>query len=104
MRTDLLTQQRQWLAQYRPGLRCSERGQVVAVGDGIAWISGLPSAALADLIEFADGSRGLVFDLAENLIGAVLLHENPLLAAGSLVTIPATTSASRLATRSWAGS
>ena len=86
MRTDLLTQQRQWLAQYRPGLRCSERGQVVAVGDGIAWISGLPSAALADLIEFADGSRGLVFDLAENLIGAVLLHENPLLAAGSLVT------------------
>ncbi|MEH6626891.1 MAG: F0F1 ATP synthase subunit alpha [Motiliproteus sp.] len=86
MLADRIVQQTQWVDHYRPGLRSSERGQVVAVGDGIAWISGLPSAALSDILEFADGSRGLVFDLAEQLIGAVLLHEDPQLASGSLVS------------------
>ncbi len=86
MVTDLLAQQSRWVDQYRPRLRVSEHGEVVAVGDGIAWISGLPSAALSDIIEFSDGSRGLVFDLTDQLIGAVLLHEDPKLASGSQVS------------------
>jgi F-type H+-transporting ATPase subunit alpha len=31
---------------YRFGLRFSERGCVAGIGDGIAWIRGLPSARL----------------------------------------------------------
>lgn len=71
-----------WLADYRFRPRLHERGALVAVGDGIAWISGLPSAALDDVLVFQDGSRALVFDLNEDLIGAVLLHETPQLTAG----------------------
>ena len=82
-----LARQASWLESYRPGLRIAERGSVVSLGDGIAWITGLPSAALDDILEFEDGSRGMVFDLTENLIGAVLLHETPRLTAGTPVNL-----------------
>jgi F-type H+-transporting ATPase subunit alpha len=86
-RGSLLERQAAWLAEYRPGLRISERGTLVSVGDGIAWIAGLPSAALDDLLLFEDGSQAMVFDLTEGLIGAVLLHETPALTAGACVQL-----------------
>ena len=78
----LLQRQAAWLDAWRPGLRVSEQGRVVSVGDGIAWISGLPSAAIDDVLDFEDGSRAMVFDLTEELIGAVLLHQTEALTAG----------------------
>jgi len=82
-----LARQRQWVERYRwrPTLR--EQGRVVSVGDGIAWIDGLPSAAIDDVLEFDDGSRGLVFDLTVGRIGAVLLHATANLTAGSIATV-----------------
>lgn len=74
-----------WLEDYQPALRVNEQGIVVSVGDGIAWISGLPSAAMDDVLIFADGSRAMVFDLTEKLIGAVLLHDTVDLTAGTTV-------------------
>ena len=82
---DLIAAQADWLSKYVPGLRVSERGRVVSVGDGIARISGLPSAAMDDILEFDDGSRGVVFDLNEQGIGAVLLHVTDSLTAGTSV-------------------
>jgi len=75
-----------WLQDYTPGVRIGERGQVLSVGDGIAWISGLPSAAMDDILEFEDGSRAMVFDLNEGRIGAVLLHQSEELTAGTGVS------------------
>lgn len=80
-----LDKQARWLEQYRPSLRISEQGTVISVGDGIAWISGLPSIAMEDLLLFADGSQAMVFDLNEELVGAVLLHESESLSSGTLV-------------------
>ena len=84
-RDDLIERQQQWLARYRPGVRVHEQGHVVSVGDGIAWIAGLPSAAMDDILLLEDGSRAMVFDLTEDLIGAVLLHESDALTAGNRV-------------------
>ena len=83
MTTGLLERQTQWLDRYQPGLRLHEQGSVVSVGDGITWITGLPSAAMDDILAFADGSRAMVFDLTEELIGAVLLHDTDALTAGT---------------------
>ena len=83
--TLLLDRQQRWLSDYRPGLRVRELGSVVAVGDGIAWIAGLPTAAMDDVLAFADGSRAMVFDLNEGLIGAVLLQDTGGLTAGMRV-------------------
>jgi len=80
-----LEKQADWVSGYQPGLRVTEQGTVVSVGDGITWIKGLPSAAIEDILIFADGSRGMVFDLNRDRIGAILLYETERLTAGTTV-------------------
>ena len=72
-----------WLSQYRFGLRLTEQGRVVSIGDGIAWIKGLPSAAMDEILSLEDGSRALVFHLEQALLGAILLQQSPALSAGA---------------------
>ena len=81
----LLQKQHDWLNRYKPALHVTEQGVVVAIGDGIAWIKGLPSAAIEDILIFADGSRAMVFDLNRELIGAILFYQTEALTAGTLV-------------------
>jgi F-type H+-transporting ATPase subunit alpha len=68
---------------YRPQLRVSEMGRVVAIGDGIVWVEGLPSAAMNEVLRFADGSEALVFNLGSRRIGAILLSQKDGLVAGA---------------------
>ena len=74
-----------WLNNYRFGLRLEETGYVVSVGDGISWVSGLPSAAMDDVILFEDGSKAVIFDLNEEMAGAILLETTDKLTAGVAV-------------------
>ena len=74
-----------WPSGYRFGLRVSERGILMAVGDGIAWIKGLPSAAMDEILQLQDGSRAVVFQLDHGMIGAILLEQSATLAAGATV-------------------
>lgn len=85
LRAGPLQQKAAWVEGYRPRMRIDEQGRVVAVGDGIAWIAGLPSAAMDDVLAFADGSSAMVFDLTEERVGAILLHETAALQAGTVV-------------------
>ena len=78
-----LARQAAWLADYRPGLRVVEQGKVAAVGDGIAWIEGLPSAAMDEILALEDGSEALVFHLGSRRLGAILLHQGEGLTAGA---------------------
>ncbi len=77
------------LQNYRFRLRLHEQGEVLSVGDGIAWIAGLPSAALAQLVTFDDGgkSRGMLFNLSEQQIGAIVLDQSDRIASGMRVTL-----------------
>ncbi len=72
-----------WLSQHKFGLHMSEQGRLVSIGDGIAWIKGLPSAAIDEILEMEDGSRALVFHLEEELLGAIVLQQGSALSAGS---------------------
>jgi len=74
-----------WIAGYLPRLRVTEQGTVVSVGDSIAWISGLPSAAIDEVLRFEDGSEGIAFSLERDLVGAVLLRQTQGLTAGTSV-------------------
>ena len=71
------------LADYRFGLRLAEQGKVAAVGDGVAWIEGLPSAAMDEIVRCEDGSEALVFHLGRRRVGAILLREGRGLTAGT---------------------
>jgi len=82
-----LARQSHWVDRYGMHVAIREQGRVVSVGDGIAWIEGLPSAAIDDVLDFNDGSRGQVFDLTVESAGAVLLSATPALTAGTAVRL-----------------
>jgi F-type H+/Na+-transporting ATPase subunit alpha len=61
---------------YEPGTASTEEvGVVVECGDGIARVSGLPSAMANELLEFEDGTRGLALNLDVREIGVVILGD-----------------------------
>jgi F-type H+/Na+-transporting ATPase subunit alpha len=64
------------------GLVIEEVGTVIGVADGIAWIQGLPSVPVGEVLRSVDGSRAWVFQLDERLAGCILLEQSDDLAAG----------------------
>jgi F-type H+-transporting ATPase subunit alpha len=64
---------RKHVTEYKPVVGAEQVGRVVEVGDGIARVSGLPSAKVNELLEFEDGTVGLAMNLDEETIGAVVL-------------------------------
>ena len=63
------------IKQFRGQIETSEVGRVLEVGDGIARVYGLQSAMAGEMVEFANGVRGLVFNLEENSVGVILLGD-----------------------------
>ena len=63
------------LEGFEPSHEARTVGRVFSVGDGIARVSGLPDAAVNELLEFEDGSVGLALNLDETSIGAVVLGD-----------------------------
>ena len=67
------------------GPELAEIGHVSSVGDGIALISGLPSARLDEVLRFESGQLGFVQTLDADQIGCVLLDDAGNLEAGEVV-------------------
>ena len=63
------------LDAYESDVSSKTVGTVVEVGDGIARISGLPDAAVNEMLRFEDGTIGLALNLDEDTIGAVILGD-----------------------------
>src|SRR5438309_1043157 len=66
---------KQEIASFEQQLERTEVGTVIEVGDGIARIYGLRNAMAGELLEFANGTMGQVFNLEEDSIGAVIFGE-----------------------------
>ena len=58
---------------FEGGIELKETGRVISVGDGIARIYGLGEAMSGELLEFPGGLAGMVLNLEEDNVGAVLL-------------------------------
>ena len=72
---DITAALRKNLEGYSPQTEMARVGRVIEVGDGIARVSGLPGAAVNELLEFEGGTLGLALNLDEESIGAVVLGE-----------------------------
>ena len=72
---DITAAIRKNLEGFTPDTSLTQVGRVVEVGDGIARVSGLPDAAVNELLEFESGVVGLALNLDEESIGAVVLGE-----------------------------
>lgn len=66
---------REQLSNFRTEAELEEIGTVLQIGDGVARIYGLSQAQAGELIEFSNGSRGLVLNLEEDNVGAVVLGD-----------------------------
>jgi F-type H+-transporting ATPase subunit alpha len=83
------------VAAYTPEVATEQVGRITEVGDGIARVSGLPGAAVNELLEFDDGTLGLALNLDEDTIGAVVLgagthleEEQLVRSTGRILSVP----------------
>jgi len=58
---------------FDEGIELKETGRVISVGDGIARVHGLENAMSGELLEFPGGLVGMVLNLEEDNVGAILL-------------------------------
>ena len=64
------------IKRYSTELEVSDVGTVIQVADGIARIHGLEKAMQGELLEFPDEVYGMVLNLEEDNVGAVLLGDS----------------------------
>jgi len=76
---------RQELSEFKTETDLQEVGTVLQVGDGIARIYGLSSVRAGELIEFEQGTQGIVLNLEEDNVGGVLLGSEEGIKEGSTV-------------------
>ena len=73
------------IEDYENKIEVQEEGTVIQVGDGIATVHGLNHAMYGELVEFENGTRGIVQNLEMKTIGCVLLGSDHGLIEGSKV-------------------
>lgn len=76
---------RQQIEQYDQKVEVSNVGTVLQVGDGIARIYGLDKAMSGELLDFEDGTVGMVLNLEQDNVGAVLMGDGRTIQEGSSV-------------------
>lgn len=76
---------RKQIEGLRNEIEFEEVGTVLQVGDGIARIYGLNNVQSNELIEFDSGVMGIVLNLEEDNVGAVLLGSSELIKEGDTV-------------------
>ena len=64
------------IKNYQTKLETSDVGTVIQVADGIARIHGLENAMQGELLEFPGEVFGMVLNLEEDNVGAVLLGDS----------------------------
>ncbi len=92
---DIAAAIRKNLEGFEPTMTSGQVGRVIEVGDGIARVTGLPNAAVNEMLEFEGGIVGLALNLDEESIGCVILGEDtsieegqPVRSTGDILAVP----------------
>jgi F-type H+/Na+-transporting ATPase subunit alpha len=73
------------IADYGKKVNVAETGIVLSVGDGIARLHGLENAMAGELLEFPGEVMGMVLNLEEDNVGAVIMGEDVHIKEGDTV-------------------
>ena len=76
---------REQLSNFKSESELEEVGTILQVGDGVARIYGLSNAKAGELLEFGGGVKGLVLNLEEDNVGAVLMGDSSSIKEGDTV-------------------
>ena len=82
---DLVAQLKQQILAFQAPTRTVDVGTVLSVGDGIARLSGLTNARASELVEFDNGTLGIVFNLEADNVGVIIMGESTGIAEGQFV-------------------
>jgi len=63
------------IEQFDAQIDVREVGRVLEVGDGIARVYGLSGVMAGEMVEFANGTIGLAFNLEEHSVGVIILGD-----------------------------
>ena len=66
---------RDQLSNSKSSTQLEETGTILQIGDGVARIYGLTNAQSGEIIEFENGTKGLVLNLEEDNVGSVLMGD-----------------------------
>ncbi len=73
------------IANFGTEAKVSETGTVLSVGDGIARIHGLDNVQAGEMIEFANGIKGMALNLEADNVGAVIFGSDNEIREGDTV-------------------
>ncbi len=82
---DITASLRERIDTFKPTVEAVDVGEVKQVGDGIARCAGLSSVQASELVEFANGTAGIAFNLEEDQVGIIILGESSGIEEGQLV-------------------
>ncbi len=84
----IIDQLKERLDKFVPSKKEQNFGQVIEVGDGIAQVAGISQAMMSEMLEFKTKTGsvyGLVLNLEEDGVGAIILGDSSLIAEGDEV-------------------
>ena len=67
---------RQQIEKFDLSVDVSEVGEVIAIGDGVARVSGLENVMSSELVELPNGVFGMALNLEDDNVGLVLFGDN----------------------------
>ncbi len=73
------------ISNFETKLDVNEVGTVLTVGDGVARVFGLKNVLAGELVEFTDGTKGMVLNLESNNVGIAVLGTDTNIKEGSTV-------------------
>lgn len=73
------------IANYNAEAEFAEVGRILEVGDGIARAYGLENVEASELLEFADGTKGMALNLEEDNVGIVIFGDDTKIKEGDTV-------------------
>jgi F-type H+-transporting ATPase subunit alpha len=76
---------RDQIANFDAEAQVSEVGTVLSVGDGIARIYGLDNVQAGEMVEFANGTKGMALNLEADNVGVVIFGSDAQISEGSTV-------------------
>ena len=80
--SDILKKQ---ISGFDTAAEMAEVGEVVKIGDGIATIYGLQDVQAGEMVEFTDGTKGMVLNLERDSVGVVIFGDDRSVKEGDVV-------------------
>ena len=83
--TEISSLIKEQIKSFDAGATDASVGRIISVGDGVAIVYGLSGAMAGEMLEFPEGTLGMVLNLEEDSVGAVIFGEYTHLGEGDQV-------------------